>query len=190
MKFIKGKGALKNKASIIDGLKKGDESVFRAIYDSYRKEFLNWAERHYNVDPDVALDIFQESIANVYINAVTGKLTSNVASIKTYLFAIAKNHLRNYHNYEVKFESIDAIDPEDDAFIEMIDENQLNYENKETVKAVLYNIGHPCKQILEQFYLGGYGLETIAHQLGYSNKNVLKTTKTRCLQYLRNYLKV
>ena len=189
MKFIKGVGSLKNKDEIIDALKAGDEEVFRIIYESFRDEFTQWAERHYNVSKDVALDFFQESVTNLYINAYTGNMNMHGASIKTYLFSIGKNKLRNYVNFGDRYHLIDDLDEDGNFLNDVIDEDYYDNKNKEKINAVLFNLSEPCKSILEMNYLQGLSLDTIADKMRYKNKKTLKSTKSRCIQYLKNYLK-
>ena len=67
-------------------------------------------------------------------------------------------------------------------------ERLLNNELKEKVKAQLNNIGEKCKEVLLMFE-DGLSDKEIAELVLYSNAAVVKTTRLRCLEKLREKIR-
>lgn len=189
MKFTKEIKEDFSDVNFFHALKRGEDFVFQKLYSAYKEEFLNWAFNNFNVSEENGLDIFQESIAGLYTNAYQGKLDESKVHVKTVLFAIGKNHLINYKKHDSKEALVGELGQEileNEAFIENPVEN--DEEHKELI-AYLQELGYPCRQILENYYLKGETLSTIAEDLGYKNKHVLKSLKSRCIEKIKSYLK-
>lgn len=189
MKFTKGvKGDVSDEEVLI-ALKSGEDWVFRDIYHMCRDEFVNWAMKRFDIDQDIALDIFQESIAGLYSNALRGKLDESNVDVKTFLFAVGKYHILNQFNIEINLELMDDVTSTIEELPEFTEEPFEKAENGQEALTHLKNLENPCKQVLEAYYLEGKVLTTIAEELGYKNKKVLKAIKYRCVERLRKLLK-
>ena len=53
----------------------------------------------------------------------------------------------------------------------------------------LNKLGDQCKKVLELFYYEEKKLDEIQSILGYTNKDVLKSQKSRCLKQLKELIK-
>lgn len=175
-------------SAIIHHLRTGDDQYFREIYDLYKKELVEWLLAH-QLDYDEALDIYQEAMANLYLNAKLGNISTISSSLKTYIYAIAKNKLLSRIKQREHIELMGFPEGSDIATQELIEPKTETKNNFDFVFELLDNLGEPCKSIITRFYLHNLSHREIAKQLGYKNENVLKSKKWRCLEYLRNKLK-
>lgn len=175
---------------LIEKLSEGDDATFKAIYANYREEFLKWAETNFNVDQEVALDFYQESMVGLYFNAYSGRLTKLSATLKTYIFSMAKNHLMNSikSNKRVKLEPDISEALQDDPSMK-VPPHEIN-ERAKRVSQLMNKMGEPCRSILELSFLKNFSNEAIANRLGYKSQEVVKATKWRCIQSLRKKLKI
>ena len=171
----------------ITAIQAGDEQSLDWLYRSYRGEFVEWAMKQYRTDEEVALDAFQEGVVSFYYNIKNDKVKASNASIKTYLFAIAKNILFNKLR-KTKFEvSTDYDIGEEESSWEMSLFDVT--ERQEFLANALNSLGQNCRKLLQLFYFDGNSMEAIASKLGYKSENVAKTQKMRCLQALRKIVK-
>lgn len=53
---------------------------------------------------------------------------------------------------------------------------------------ILGNKNPKCWELLNWFYLGGQSMKKIAEAMGYSSEDVAKTTKMRCIAYLKEII--
>jgi len=173
---------------VLDRITNGDESVFDEIYAAYRGTFLEWANNYFSIKEDQAVDVFQDTIVEIYLNVLNGKLTTLTSSFKTYFFSVAKNclfyRMRKDNKVQLKGSVV--------HFYEANEPAEYDFEpfeaNKKDVFELVNEMGEPCKSMLEKFYLHNMNMESIAKFIGYKNANVTKSKKKRCLDYLRKQL--
>ncbi|MDN5215411.1 sigma-70 family RNA polymerase sigma factor [Fulvivirgaceae bacterium BMA12] len=157
------------------------------LYTRYRHQFLAWALRKYNLSEEDGYDIFQDAVIAFYENVKGGKIHQLNYTIKTYLFAIAKNLLLNKLKYNQRFK--DHPDEFDHLINETHFENDIIVNEKnQFVTAHLEKLGEPCHSILKLFYYDSFSMESIATKLDYKNKDVVKSQKLRCIKELRKAL--
>ena len=159
-----------------------------ALYSQYKHQFLTWAMRKYKLDSDDGSDIFQDAVIAFYENIKSGKIEQLNYTVKTYLFAIAKNLLLNKLKYNQRFTD------QSDEFDHVINENDLEREiivdeKRQLVMGQLKRMGEPCHSILKLFYYDAFSMEAIANRLNYKNQDVVKSQKLRCIKELRKILR-
>ena len=172
---------------IIELLKQNNKATLQNIYNSNREAFINFAKGFHMEEYD-SLDIYHDAILVLQENAINGKIDNLKSSISTYLFAVGKYKI--YHTYRDKAKLNITND------IEKVEKNfdfDVNfYEEKTTNQQILLKngfkkMGERCKKVLELFYYHGYTLDEITLILNYSDKNVLKSQKSRCIKQLKKY---
>lgn len=173
-----------NSTDIIRNIRDGGEAEVVALYQKYRQDFISWAGFKFQLDRDAAFDIFQEAVITFYDDIKQEKLTHLKYSVKTYLYAIAKNKIFNTLRYQKKFE---AEEPDFDEFssVSIVDEPLFLTERKKIMVEALAQMGEPCHDLLKLFYFDGYSMEAIAETMHYKNTDVAKTQKLRCMKELR-----
>lgn len=173
------------KQEILNRLKEGASEVLSVVYKQYREEFINWSVSTYSLDSDDAKDIYQTTIIIFYENILMKKLPSLNSSIKTYLFAIGKNKIRE------KLRESGKMFPSNDVLNEAFTYKE---ETVDTEKEPLYNtfrlcldeLGNPCKSVLISFYYKNFTMQEIAQVFNYKNEATAKNSKYKCLQRLKD----
>ena len=175
-------------SDLIARLREGDDQLFRELYQQYRQEFVEWATGNARLDEDEAVDIFQEAITSLYLNVYSGKLQCLEASLKTYIFAIGRNHIRKRYHAQRDLE-LHGSPPECvDEPINVMDTKYFSDDQAIKAASFVGQMPEPCKSIIQFFYLRNFSMEVIAERLGYKNVKVLKAKKWRCLKQIRNKL--
>lgn len=172
--------------NIIALLKKEDEKTIRKLYDDNKKGFLFFANR-YNLNSEDVLDVYQDAVIALIENAKKGKIDALQSSISTYLFGIGKFMIFQKLKKEKK------TFPTDD--FKNLQFSEEEYSEEETniqvllLQKALDKIGEQCRKVLQLFYYEEKKLDEIQEELGYSNKDVLKSQKSRCLKQLKDLTK-
>lgn len=172
--------------NVIALLKKDDEKTIRKVYDDNRKGFLLFANR-YNLNTEDIVDVYQDAIIALIENAKKGKIDALQSSISTYLFGIGKFMIFQKLKKDKK-----TFSSEDFNNLEYLDED---YSEDETnlqiilLQKAMQKLGEQCRKVLLLFYYEEKKLDEIQSILGYTNKDVLKSQKSRCLKQLKDLTK-
>lgn len=166
-------------------LRAGDRDTIKNIYLEHKNGFKLFAKR-YTSDEDQIHNTYQDAIIALLENAQKGKMQSLNSSIGTYLFAIGKYLLfkrlkeRN-QNSEITEELMETV-----PFETYEEEGQE--QSILLLRRKLKELGPKCQEILQLFYYQSKNLDEIAQIMGYESKDVLKSTKSRCLKNLKDNL--
>ncbi|MBQ4818833.1 sigma-70 family RNA polymerase sigma factor [Aquimarina sp. MMG016] len=170
-------------------LKKGDNRSLEKIYTEYRISFLQFAKK-YNLDDDSLIDVYQDAFIALREHAIEGKLNHLKSSVKTYLFSIGKymiyDRLRKKNNTVSYEDHSDFKDMSDTP--EIFEEPELTPE-QQLLRKHFSALGKRCQEMLTLFYYRGLTIDEITETLGYENKNVVKSQKSRCLKSLKELIK-
>ncbi len=173
---------------LLHQIRKGDRLFLRQLYEENRSAFGVWVTKNYQCDEDMIADIYQQAFTTLYYNVKEGRLVTLTSSIRTYLFAIGKNLIRDHIKITARRQEILEVAVEmNDVDNSIIDRYQQSAV-KTTVSMLLNRIGEPCKSVLELFYIKGYALDAIAVEMNYSNENVVAKRKFICLKQMRELL--
>ncbi len=159
------------------------------LYLRYRDEFVQWATNANKIDMEVACDIYQDAIVILYEKITSGEQIS--VQTKTYLFGIGKKLIARV------FEKQDIVSRHQQKVGEhigfLLGESETSNPEQQKLLTILKlkldELGEPCSSILSLYYYEQYSLKEIGTTLNYSDSNVVKTQKSRCLKKLRSYLK-
>ncbi len=165
----------------------------QTLYNEYFY-FVNEGCRKYNLLYEDSFSAYSDALLSALHNIVAGRFDGR-SSLKTYLFQIFSNKCidlirKNTTNKQQVFKTTDQ--PElmsslpDNARTAV--ENMISKEQKLVVKETMEQIGEKCKELLLMFE-DGYSDKEIAEQLQYNNAAVVKTTRLRCLDKLREKVK-
>ncbi len=177
----------KNDQEILDRLIAGDESLFKSFYQQELSPFIAWCKKEWNMDTHAAHDLYQDVQMYVYENILQRKLQKLTSSLKTYLYAIAKNQM------QLKFRKAATMTDHEHRLVEhlsFLSGTQALDESKSKQVAVIREAIKltldPCKTLLKLFYYENLPFKQIAEKLGYKNESVAKNQKKRCLDRLRD----
>ena len=183
--FLEIHPLMENAPKLTELLKAGNEKAIRTVYEEHRNGFLLFAKR-YSLGDDEILDIYQDAIIALCENARKGKLDDLQSSISTYLFSIGKFMI--YHRLKKIGKQVTVTDFEHvEMEYELYDEE---YQNSKLtlVRNYFSQLGEQCKKVLTLFYYEEKKLDEIQELLGYTNKDVLKSQKSRCLKQLKDLI--
>ena len=165
---------------LLESIAQGDLSGFEQAYLSYRDEFIVWANKNYYCDFEESRDVYQASVLQFYENVRSGKLTRLTSDLKTYLFAIGKNKIRELRDSGRRFREM-----QDRYELEEDEDKEAKEIQLEQVDEALAKLGDPCKRLLELYYYYKKSLAEIVEALDYKNTDTVKNLKYKCLGRLR-----
>ena len=174
---------------VIEAIKKGDQSALKFVYSHNRLDFVAYA-RKFPISEDDIIDVYQDAIIALHENTLKGNLDNLKSKLKTYLFSIGKFMIYNKLKLQQKMHLIgnDFIFTKYESdFVYDIPLNELTSNQKQLHRA-FKALGMKCKEILTMFYYRGFDLEDIMIALNYSNKDVVKSQKSRCLKSLKKLI--
>lgn len=162
------------------------EKFFKELYNDYRDSFITWSIQSYNLDKQIAIEIFQESVTSLFLGIEQQKISSINCSIKTYLYGIAKHKIYKYFADQKKKSSVEISDtPHIDT--SLLSSIELDHTQK-MMKRGLATLGERCRKLLIKFYYNRYSTEAIANRMGYENKEVVTSQKYKCIQQLKTWM--
>jgi RNA polymerase sigma-70 factor (ECF subfamily) len=173
-----------NQDEIIQKIKSGGQTELGLIYEEYREEFLRWVIKEYKCSMDDGKDIYQLTILIFHDNIKQGKLEHLVSSVKTYLFGIGKNIVKENQRKEKRYIPISK---EKWLKENLIDEPTSKIDDAifERAKNALAKLGQPCQRLIELFYYEKKSIPEITLAMNYKNPETAKNQKCKCMARLR-----
>lgn len=169
----------------LSALRTGEDAAFVEAYHHFRPDFLRFAGSLLQEAPETLLDLYQDAMIVVYMNARQGKIQHLDDGLRPYLYGVGKNLIRR-RAFKRKREP--TFDPSDGVFMENLDFSMLLPEEDATtdvLKTALHHLDEKCRGIIEGFYLRGLSMENLRDQFGYASEEVARMTKMRCLKKIR-----
>ncbi len=165
--------------------RKAEEQLFnRHAY------FIKEGMSKYSLEQEEAFNAYSDTILQAIDNFINTRF-ENRSSIKTYLYKIFNNKCVDLIRKKTTNKSIIYQTTPVSDMLEMISDpaktvvQQLIEKNDgELLKAKLNEIGDNCKQLL-LLYADGFNDKEIAELMEYKTADVVKTSRLRCLDKLR-----
>ena len=177
-----------NNHNVLSKIRSGDRTYLRDIYEKQRPEFMLWISKYYQCDDETAAEVYQQAFITMFYNIKDGKLTELKSSLKTYLFAIGKNLLRDQFKITQRRQEILEVAIESQELDTEIIDRYEQSDKKEVVKQLMAKIGEPCRTVLELFYFKNYAMDAIAAQMDYKTEQIAAKRKFICLKQMRNLM--
>lgn len=172
---------------MVDALKNGNSEALKTVYLNNKAAFIGFAKK-YPLDEATVTDIYQDAIIALRENAINGKLDNLKSELKTYLFSIGKHMIYKALKQKQKVYLVDEnvefdnLKKDKDFSIDLVEGLT---EKQQKLQKAFKSLGQKCKAILSLFYYRGFTIEEITKELNYSNKEVTKSQKSRCLKSLK-----
>ena len=177
--------------NIIRRIHDGDTRALDKVYFDLKPAFVSYFQMQFNTTLDTALDLYQESMAAVYNNITTGRLTSENlkdAKLSTYVTQVGKyihmSHLRK-REPEFVFSTEQVLSLGDNL---PDDEDKGKEEKLFIVRKTVKDMPYPCSKVLNLFFFHQKSGKEIADIMEYSSPDVVKTQVYKCKQKLREQL--
>jgi RNA polymerase sigma-70 factor (ECF subfamily) len=170
---------------ILSLIRSGGQHHLGLIYEKYRREFIDWISKEFNCSHDDSKDIYQVTIVAFYENVLSGKLTTLVSSLKTYLFAIGKNVARENQRRSKRSVSFDQ---EQWLTEHIIDENvEPDTDNTvlEAAEKALNQLSASSQKLIQLFYYEHKSMHEISTIMNFKNAETAKNQKCKSMATLR-----
>jgi RNA polymerase sigma factor (sigma-70 family) len=179
-------------SDILFGLKAGYKqrtAYERILYNQYAY-FIDEGCRKQSINYDESFSAYSDAVLSAIHNIINNHFDGR-SSIKTYLYQIFSNKCidlvrkssTNKHQVHKTMPVPEMMNQLPDGAKTSI-EKLMHNELKTKIKMQLGTIGKKCKELLLMFEDGLTDKE-IAQELSYNNAAVVKTTRLRCLEKLR-----
>jgi RNA polymerase sigma factor (sigma-70 family) len=186
------KSALDEK-TIITGLQEGgaQRRLFeRKLYEHFFYLIKQGAWK-YGLDEEICASVYSDTILCVLENVVTHRFEEK-SSLKSYTYQIFMNkcvdELRRTKTSKGRLvhelTEIDAFTLNLPDQVRNILQQIINKQEYSSLMQKLQELGEKCRQLLLLFE-DGYSDKEIAGQMQYNSAQVVKTTRLRCLEQLR-----
>ncbi len=169
-----------NWSSLVDELKNGNNQGLTIFYREYSGYCINRLVKQNKCSMEDAEDIFIEAVMNLREKLVGGQL-DRVMNVKSYLYKTCHNmflvRLDQQSRFREKLSDIERFYYQSN--------HQEKYERfdahlMEATKEAWSNLSERCKDIIHYFYVDNLSMSEIAELMDLSDRNVAKTTKSRC----------
>ncbi len=169
--------------------KTGEELLFRQyIY------FTDQAVNKYRFNDDEAFNIYADSIL-VAIDMIRKRSFEGRSSLKTWLHQIFHNKCVDLLRKKTSNKnSVHRVSSIPDRLLQMADtaktiiQEMIDKTDKDLLLQKLQEVGENCRKILMQ-WADGFSDKEIAASLAYKTADVVKTTRLRCLEKLKQLYK-
>lgn len=168
----------------INGIKSNDEKLLKALYQHYYRMIRHYILSNSGTETDVK-DVYHETLL-IVIRTVQKEDFILTSSLSTFIYAISKRLWLKHLNKNKSFLSAyDSVEPAEEDFEKLLEENIQKENNIQKIQIALQQIGGNCYELLKLFYYQHVSMDTIAQKLRYTNADVAKSQKYKCLQKLK-----
>jgi len=155
------------------------ENLYRMVYETSMSKMKHIA----NCSKDDAEDAMMDAIITLR-DAIMADRYEN-KNVSAYLITVAINKFRNKRKRDQRLTDYNP------SVIEhlLTDESSENDQQMKKVKAILMSINQitgKCNALLTRNLIDGIILKDLVAELDYSNYDVIKTSKSRCIKKLRS----
>lgn len=164
-----------------------EKDAVSKMYNEYKGEFISFARKHFDVPPEEAEEIYDESFAKLCQNLQENKYKESGCSLRTYLFGIGKNYIKKYWNKEEKYNKIKRIPPEE--WLHKYSKDSEWEEAQVVARKLVYESAADCNKVIQWYYLERKKMREIAQLMDYATEQVAKNKKRSCLQKMTIELK-
>lgn len=173
-------------SEILEGIILGGQNLERFLGHIYRQYYSlleNYVLKNSGGQDDAA-DVIQECFL-VFVKMVEDRKFRGESSIKSVLFAICRNlwitELRKRKNLMARHERYEA---EKEIASPDVSTEISRQEDSRLVMEMFDTLGQKCKNILLAFYYENLSMKEITLKEGFSNEQVLRNKKHKCLKSL------
>ena len=151
------------------------EEGVEQLYAHYRPLFIGYIRKRYQLEEEVASDIYHDSFLLMMDNIRTGKYQQQDASLLTYLLGIGK------HLVLKRFQKEDKLPLVAEWVSELLPDTDWKCAQEEAYRLVSED-DSVCNRILRFFYWDRLSMAEIAERLEYQSAEVAKSKKNSCLR--------
>lgn len=170
---------------------------------SLRNPFINYIHKAL---PVLGLDEIEDIYSETFIAIRKNLLDGNVASgtkWKAYIFQIGYNMAVNKAKQSARFVQAKEMTSNDDvdannrfetylSLQEVMEENENETQSQRLsiLEREIKYLPEPCETILKDYYYGGFSMTEIMSEIHYQSTDSVKSMKNRCMNKLRERIKL
>lgn len=170
---------------------------------SLRNPFINYIHKAL---PVLGLDEIEDIYSETFIAIRKNLLEGNVASgtkWKAYIFQIGYNMAVNKVKQSIRFVQVKEMTSNDDidatdrfetylSLQEVMEEedNETKSQRLSILEREIKYLPEPCETILKDYYFGGFSMSEIMSEIHYQSTDSVKSMKNRCMNKLRERIKL
>ena len=170
---------------------------------SLRNPFINYIHKAL---PVLGLDEIEDIYSETFIAIRKNLLDGNVASgtkWKAYIFQIGYNMAVNKAKQSARFVQAKEMTSNDDIDVnnrfetylslqEAMEEkeNETQSQRLSILEREIKYLPEPCETILKDYYYGGFSMTEIMSEIHYQSTDSVKSMKNRCMNKLRERIKL
>lgn len=159
--------------------------ALKQIYGAYKDLIYSFILKN-SGDQERAKDVYQESLIAFYENVRDSKFKGESA-ISTYLYSIAKfKWLNQIKKDNVRTKHHEKLEIND--FVESPLATIVRQEKRSGIMDVLSELGESCKRLLIESIYHNKSMKEIAKEGNYSNDQIVRNKKYKCLQKLKDLI--
>lgn len=167
---------------LLEKLKTEDNASFQLLYSFYFPSISSYIKKNMGNNED-SEDVFQEAII-VLLHKVRQPDFVLTSSLKTYIYAIAKNiWLKRLR--DVKLISVDEVEHENLDTEIFSFELQPEKTREEKVTSWLTKITSNCQRILKALFYYQEPMENVMIKMGWKNKHTAANQQYKCIQQVK-----
>lgn len=168
--------------TLLDKLKNEDNASFDVLYTCYFPSIATHITHNFGSTED-AEDIFQESII-VLLQKVRQTDFVLTSSLKTYLFAIARN-LWLKRLRDNKLITVDNFEKYHDQSETFAFELQTEPTKEEKIVSWMTKITENCQRILKAIFFYKESMGSLMQKMGWKNKHTAANQQYKCIQQVK-----
>lgn len=168
--------------TLIDRLRNEDAAAFEQLYQHYYPSIANYITHHFGTTTD-AEDIFQETMI-VFLQKIRQADFTLSSSLKTYLFAIARNLWLKKHR-DNKLFPVDDLEKYGSYGDGVTFELQRPPDNAEKLLIWLAKITANCQRILKAIFFYKEPMGSLMQKMGWKNKHTAANQQYKCIQQVK-----
>jgi len=171
----------KDDAHIIAGIRSGEETAFRMLFESYYQRLVVYSNKYLD-DLEASRDLVQEFFMNLYESADTLSIHT---SLKSYLYGSVRNRCLNFIKYvEVRQKHREKILRTEIENLTTTEDTMDALELEERISQIVCNLPEQCRKIYNMSRVDGKSNKEIASDLELSIRTV-ETQISNALKVLR-----
>jgi RNA polymerase sigma factor (sigma-70 family) len=156
------------------------------LYANCRPKFIRWGQENHRVSPHDLADIFQNAVIIAVLNIESGRLSTLVGTLCTYLFGVGKNLIQAFLRKGKRISMPgDEFMPRPSESAPSPEAQLLDNESDELLWKKIDSIGEPYRSILILTYKEEMNSQEIADVLGYASPEVVRQVRKRGIDKLR-----
>ncbi|MEO7427526.1 MAG: sigma-70 family RNA polymerase sigma factor [Fibrobacteria bacterium] len=168
--------------ALLTELKSESNNSFELLYKAYFPSTAHYIRQNSGQSHD-AEDVFQEAIV-VLLHKVRSPDFVLTSSLKTYLYAIAKNiwlkRLRDVKPHSIQEEFADH-----DAERDLYYEDPVATMDKKQVDSWLEKVSARCQEIIKAIFFSQEPMEKLMKRMGWKNKHTAANQKYKCIEQVK-----